>query len=94
MSINKIRNSKITETMNHINYTKLKSFADSIDWSEPSQINDPNTAFNGITKAVMKSWGKGPKFRRSTLKYKSTSRRFPFRHKLLTIVRNSEILNY
>ena len=52
MSINKIRNSKIRETMNHITYTKLKSFAASIDWSELSQINDPNTALNNIIDKV------------------------------------------
>ena len=52
MSINKIRNFKITETMNHINYTKFKSFAASMDWSELSQMNDPNTTLNNIIDEV------------------------------------------
>ena len=52
MSINKIRINKSTETMNHINYNKLKSFAASIDWSEISQIKDPNSAINNIIDKI------------------------------------------
>ena len=37
---------------NNINYNKLSTAADSINWSELSQINDPNIALNNLIDRI------------------------------------------
>ena len=48
MSINKIRTTEKIDTMKQINYSKLKTTADSINWSELALINDPNLVLNNL----------------------------------------------
>ena len=52
MSINKIRTTEKIDTIKQINYSKLKTTADSINWSELALINDPNLALNNLIDNV------------------------------------------
>ena len=55
MSINKIRATENIYTIKHINYTKLKTAADSINWNEVSLINVLNLALNNLINKI-KIW--------------------------------------
>ena len=52
MSINKVRTTEKIDTMKQINSSKLKTTADSINWSELALINDPNLALNNIIDKI------------------------------------------
>ena len=52
MSINKIRAIKDAHAMNCINYNKLKTEAELINWSELSLINEPNLALNNLVSKI------------------------------------------
>ena len=52
MSINKIRATKDAHAMNRINYNKLKTEAELINWSELSLINEPNLALNNLVSKI------------------------------------------
>ena len=52
MTINKIRTTKDAHAMNRINYNKLKTEAESINWSELSLINEPNLALNNLVSKI------------------------------------------
>ena len=52
MYINKIRATKDAHAMNHINYNKLKTEAELINWSELSLINEPNLALNNLVSKI------------------------------------------
>ena len=52
MSINKIRATKDAHAMNHINYNKLMTEAELINWSELSLINEPNLALNNLVSKI------------------------------------------
>ena len=50
MSINNMRATIDAHVMNRINYNKLKTEAELINWSELSLINEPNLALNNLIK--------------------------------------------
>ena len=52
MSINKLRTIENIDTIKHINYNKLRTAADSVNWSELSLINDPNLALNNLIDKI------------------------------------------
>ena len=52
MSINKMRATKDAHAMNRINYNKLKTEAELINWSELSLINEPNLALNNLVNKI------------------------------------------
>ena len=52
MSINKIRATKDVHAMNCINYSKLKTEAELINWSELSLINELNLALNNLVSKI------------------------------------------
>ena len=52
MSINKLRTIENIDTIKHVNYNKLRTAADSINWSEVSLINDPNLALNNLIDKI------------------------------------------
>ena len=52
MSINKIRATKNAHEMNHINYNKLKTKAELINWSELLLINEPNLALINLVSKI------------------------------------------
>ena len=52
MSINKIRDTEDAHAMNRINYNKLKTEAELINWSELSLINEPNLALNNLVSKI------------------------------------------
>ena len=52
MSINKIRATKDAHAMNRINYNKIKTEAELINWSEFSLINEPNLALNNLVSKI------------------------------------------
>ena len=52
MSLNKIRIIKNLHTIKHINFNKLREDASTINWSELSQINDPNIALNNLIDKI------------------------------------------
>ena len=52
MSINKIRPTKDAHAMNRINYNKLKTGGELINWSELSLINEPNLALNNLVSKI------------------------------------------
>ena len=52
MSINKIRTTEKIDTIKQINYSKLKTAADSLNWSELALINDPNLALNNLIDKI------------------------------------------
>ena len=52
MLINKIRTTENIDTIKHINYNKLRTSANSINWSELSLINDPNSALNNLIDKI------------------------------------------
>ena len=52
MSINKIRTTENIDTIEHINYTKLGTAADLINWSELSLINDPTLTLNNLIDKI------------------------------------------
>ena len=52
MSLNKIRTIKNLPTIKRINFNKLREDASTINWSELSQINDPNIALNYLIDKI------------------------------------------
>ena len=52
MSINKIRATKYAHTMNRIDYNKLKTEAELINWSKLSLINGLNLALNNLVSNI------------------------------------------
>jgi hypothetical protein len=52
MSLNKIRTIENLHTRNSINYNKLRKVASTINWSELSQINNPNIALNNLIDKI------------------------------------------
>ena len=52
MSLNKIRTIENLHTIKRINYNKLTTDASTINWSELSQINDPNIALNNLIDKI------------------------------------------
>ena len=48
MSLNKIKTIENLHTIRRINYNKLRAHASTINWSELSQINNPNIALNNL----------------------------------------------
>ena len=52
MSLNKIRTIGNLHTIKHINFNKLREDASTINWSELSQINDPNIALNNLINKI------------------------------------------
>ena len=52
MSLNKIRTIENLHTIKRINFNKLKEDASTINWSELSQINDPNIALNNLIDKI------------------------------------------
>ena len=52
MSINKLRTIETIDTITHINYNKLRTTADSIDWRELLHINNPNLALNNLIDKI------------------------------------------
>ena len=74
MSINKIRTTENIDTIKHINYNKLRSAADSINWSELSLINDPNLALNNFIDKIKICLYKA-EYTKKTSKNKNMSRR-------------------
>ena len=52
MSLNKIRTIKNLHTIKRINFNKLREDASTINWSELSQINDPNIPLNNLIDKI------------------------------------------
>ena len=52
MSLNKIRTIDNLHTIKRINYNKLRADASTINWSELSQINNPNIALNNLIDKI------------------------------------------
>ena len=52
MSLNKIRTIENLDTIRCINYNILRIDASTVNWSELSQINDPNIAFNNLIDKI------------------------------------------
>ena len=52
MSLNKIRTNENLHTIKRINYNKLRADTSTINWSELSQINDPNIALNYLIDKI------------------------------------------
>ena len=52
MSLNKIRTIENLHTIKRINFNKLREDASTINWSELSQINDPNIALNNLIDKI------------------------------------------
>ena len=52
MTINKIRATNDAHAVNCINYNKLKTEAELINWSELSLINEPNLALNNLVSKM------------------------------------------
>ena len=52
MSLNKIRTIENLHTIKRINYNKFMIDASTINWSELSQINDPNIALNNLLDKI------------------------------------------
>ena len=52
MSLNKIRTIENLHNIKRINYNKLTTDASTINWSELSQINDPNIALNNLIDTI------------------------------------------
>ena len=52
MSLNKIRTIENLHTIKRINYNKLTGDVSTINWSELSQINDPNIVLNNLIDKI------------------------------------------
>ena len=52
MSLNRIQTIENLHTIKRINYNKLRADASTINWSELSQINDPNIALNNLIDKI------------------------------------------
>ena len=52
MYINKIRATKDAHAVNRLNYNKLKSETELINWSELSLIDEPNLALNNLVSRI------------------------------------------
>ena len=52
ISINKIRVTKDAHAMNRINYKKLKTEAELINWTKLSLTNEPNLALNNLVSKI------------------------------------------